>query len=523
MLSPTYIDSASEIPEYSDMTGISDTLDEFIDFLEDYNESVDLMNSRNIITPGLVIEGEKANYREEFTILAPLMLGENFLRIDVNKLLNEENFRESFREGLRYVKWAGVSVVVSNLDSISGNNKRVRYCQEFYNLVDEFARRGVKFYLSCKDASSFGKDNNVLRLGFQKYNIDNISEKEHYDILTNYVGKDDLGSDVSMEYLKKVSEGKKRQDIEVFAQRLLFNSKIDRDEIIVTDKSVSKSIDQLNSLNKGEFKNKNPEVGYDDIGGLNEEIENIKEIIEWPLTRPQVMEEMNIEMPKGVLLYGPPGNGKTLMAKAIAGESANNFIQVSCSNIMQKFLGQSEERIKEIFEEARDKAPCVIFFDEFDSIAFKRGENSHVKSTATSDRVISQLLSEIDGLDSDNRVRIIASTNRKNAIDEAILRSGRIGEQIRIPVPQKTEDREDILNVHLEDKPTTDSIDTREIALKMEGFSGSDIEKVTNRAALYRIRKDNDEMQITQEDLIRAVDEIKEDTTLPDSTEKAFR
>lgn len=510
MSPPSIVNEVSEMPDYSEISGVSDTSKEFVNFLKRYDRTVNVMEKRGDFTPGVILEGRKSNYREEFALFCPKLLDEEFAQVYADDLIREDDFKKSLKEVLEYSEKNNLSLVFSNIGILSG---RVSNYRDFYDLISKYMQKGIRFYLTCEDVTEFGKEYNILRLGFRKYNVDDISEREHREIIEDYILEEELADDVSFTHIMEASRGRSRRDIEVFIQRVLFSSERDSDgNILITKDSLSDAVSQLSSLVSGEFKLRNPQIGYEEVGGLDKEIEKIKEIIEWPLEEADIMKEFDAETPKGILLYGPPGTGKTLLAKATAGESSSNMMEVSCSSIMQKFLGQSEEKIRDIFRTARKYKPCIIFFDEFDAISFKRGENSHVKSTATADRVISQLLSELDGLDSEERVKVIASTNRKEAIDNAVLRSGRIGEQIEIPKPKTVEARKDILEIHLTGKPTQE-MNLTDISEKMEGMTGSDIEKVTNRAALNKIRsikQGGGQRNITQTDIEEAINEIRD-------------
>ena len=194
------------------------------------------------------------------------------------------------------------------------------------------------------------------------------------------------------------------------------------DAVLVTQKTV------FTIAEKGETLRGVPQVSYEDIGGLRDEIVKVREMIELPLRHPEIFEKLGIEAPKGVLLYGPPGTGKALLAKAVANESNAHFISISGPEIMSKFYGESEARLREIFKEAREKAPSIVFVDEIDSIAPKREE----VTGEVERRVVSQMLSLMDGLEARGKVIVISATNRPNAIDPALRRPGRFDREIEI-------------------------------------------------------------------------------------------
>ena len=225
-------------------------------------------------------------------------------------------------------------------------------------------------------------------------------------------------------------------------------------------------------------------VAYEDIGGLKDEIQKVREMIELPLRHPEIFEKLGIEAPKGVLLFGPPGTGKTLLAKAVANESNSHFISISGPEIMSKFYGESEARLREIFKEAREKAPSIIFIDEIDSIAPKREE----VTGEVERRVVSQLLSLMDGLEARGKVIVIAATNRPNAIDPALRRPGRFDREIEIKVPDKR-GRLEILQIHARNMPLDTDVDQDKIAGVTHGFVGADLEYLCKEAAMKCLRR----------------------------------
>jgi transitional endoplasmic reticulum ATPase len=250
------------------------------------------------------------------------------------------------------------------------------------------------------------------------------------------------------------------------------------DAVLVTQKTV------FHIAEKGETLRGVPQVTYEDIGGLTDEIKKVREMIELPLRHPEIFEKLGIEAPKGVLLYGPPGTGKTLLAKAVANESNAHFISISGPEIMSKFYGESEARLREIFKEAREKSPSIIFVDEIDSIAPKREE----VTGEVERRVVSQMLSLMDGLEARGKVIVISATNRPNAIDPALRRPGRFDREIEIKVPDK-KGRKDILAIHSRNMPLTDDVNIEKIAAVSHGYVGADLEYLCKEAAMKCLRR----------------------------------
>jgi transitional endoplasmic reticulum ATPase len=247
---------------------------------------------------------------------------------------------------------------------------------------------------------------------------------------------------------------------------------------------------------KGETLRGVPQVTYEDIGGLKDEIQKVREMIELPLRHPEIFEKLGVEAPKGVLLYGPPGTGKTLLAKAVANESNAHFISISGPEIMSKFYGESEARLREIFKEAREKAPTIVFIDEIDSIAPKREE----VTGEVERRVVSQLLSLMDGLEARGKVIVIAATNRPNAIDPALRRPGRFDREIEIKVPDK-KGRFEILQIHTRHMPLTQEVDLERISSVTHGFVGADLEYLCKEAAMKTLRRMLPELKLEEDKL----------------------
>jgi transitional endoplasmic reticulum ATPase len=229
-----------------------------------------------------------------------------------------------------------------------------------------------------------------------------------------------------------------------------------------------------------------PNIKWTDIGGLDAVKEELKEAIEWPMRHADLFSEADIAPPKGLLLYGPPGTGKTMIAKAVATNSEANFISIKGPELLSKWVGESEKGIREVFRKARQASPCVVFFDEIDSVAPRRstGEgDSHVGQ-----RIVSQLLTEMDGLEDLRGVVVIGATNRPDIIDEALLRPGRFDRLLEIPLPDNDAIKE-ILKIHMVKKPIDSSVDLDKLVGLTKGYSGADIASLVNAAAMSAIKE----------------------------------
>ncbi|WP_062368165.1 CDC48 family AAA ATPase [Sulfolobus acidocaldarius] len=248
-----------------------------------------------------------------------------------------------------------------------------------------------------------------------------------------------------------------------------------------------------------------PKVSWEDIGDLEEAKQKIREIVEWPMRHPELFQRLGIDPPKGILLYGPPGTGKTLLARALANEIGAYFITVNGPEIMSKFYGESEQRIREIFKEAEENAPSIIFIDEIDAIAPKRED----VTGEVEKRVVAQLLTLMDGIKGRGRVIVIGATNRPDAIDPALRRPGRFDREIEIRPPD-TKGRKDILQVHTRNMPITDDVDLDKLAEMTYGYTGADLAALAKEAAIYALRRFVDEKKLNLDQPTIPAEIIKE-------------
>ncbi|MEM4348015.1 MAG: CDC48 family AAA ATPase [Candidatus Anstonellaceae archaeon] len=260
-------------------------------------------------------------------------------------------------------------------------------------------------------------------------------------------------------------------------------------------------------------------ISYEDIGGLKEEVQKIREMVELPMRHPELFERLGIEAPKGVLIYGPPGTGKTLLARAVASESEANFIHIGGPELVSKFVGESEEKLRQIFKEAQENAPSIIFMDEIDAIAPKREE----ATGEVERRMVSQLLTLMDGLKARGQVIVIGATNRPNSIDPALRRPGRFDREIEIGVPDQ-QGRKEILQIHTRNMPLASDVNIDELAALTHGYTGADISSLTKEAAMKVLRRILpkidlaqdfipseilDNLQVTREDFFNALREVR--------------
>lgn len=250
-----------------------------------------------------------------------------------------------------------------------------------------------------------------------------------------------------------------------------------------------------------------PKVSWESVGGLDMQIQEIKEVVELPLKKPKLFKKIGITPPKGILLYGDPGTGKTLLAKAVASSTNSTFIQIVASELVQKFIGEGAKMVKEIFELARKKSPSIVFIDELDALASKRIEIG-TSGEREVNRTFMQLLAEIDGFNPLDNVKIIGATNRKDILDLAVVRPGRLDRLIHIPLP-KNKGRLEILKIHSKDMSLGSDVNLDNISSLMEDLSGAEIKAVCTEAGYFAIREDR--CKITRKDFLKGIDKVRQE------------
>ncbi len=278
------------------------------------------------------------------------------------------------------------------------------------------------------------------------------------------------------------------------------------EKIFVTKKNFEDALMEAEPSALREIYVEMPSVGWDDVGGLDEAKQSIVEAVEWPMKSPQKFAQMGIKAPRGILLYGPPGTGKTLIAQAVSKESNANFISVKGPEMFSKWLGESEKAIREIFKKARQVAPCVIFFDEIDSVAAMQGMES--TDSRTSERVLNQLLTEMDGLETLKDVVVIAATNRPNLLDPAIIRPGRFDRLVYVGAPDRR-GRLKIFKIHTNNTPLAEDVDLENLADITEGYVGADIESVCREAVMTALRENFNIEKIEMRHFREALKKVK--------------
>ncbi|KUJ93063.1 MAG: Cell division cycle protein 48-like protein [Archaeoglobus fulgidus] len=418
---------------------------------------------------------------------------------------SEQRLREIFEEAKEN---APSIIFIDEIDSIAPKREEVtgeverRVVAQLLALMDGLEARGDVIVIAATNRPD-AIDPALRRPGRFDREIEiGVPDKEgRKEILEIHTRKMPLAEDVDLEELAELTNGFVGADLEALCKeaamhalrRVLPEIDIEAEEIPaevienlkVTREDFMEALKNIEPSAMREVLVEVPNVKWEDIGGLEHAKQELMEAVEWPLKYPEVFRAANIKPPRGILLFGPPGTGKTLLAKAVANESNANFISVKGPELLSKWVGESEKHVREMFRKARQVAPCVIFFDEIDSLAPRRGGigDSHV-----TERVVSQLLTELDGLEELKDVVVIAATNRPDMIDPALLRPGRLERHIYIPPPDKKA-RVEIFKIHLRGKPLADDVNIEELAEKTEGYSGADIEAVCREAGMLAIRE----------------------------------
>ena len=331
-------------------------------------------------------------------------------------------------------------------------------------------------------------------------NLEMLAAKTH-----GFVGADlsALAKEAAMNVLRKLLPELKLEDDEAIPQEVL-------DKIVINALDFDDALRVVRPSAMREVLVETPNVGWGDIGGLERTKGELKEAIEWPLRSPESFKRLGIRAPRGILLYGSPGTGKTLLAKAVAKESESNFIHVKGPSLLSMWVGESEKGIRKVFERARQVSPCVIFFDEVDALASRRGMDMGAKVT---ERVLNQMLAEMDGLEGLKDVTVIGATNRPDMLDPALLRPGRFDRVILVDVPD-AESRKQIFAVHLKNTPIASDLKIEELVKQTEGFVGADIESLVREAAMAALRRDMQSNVVTRKDFEEAFMRVKPSVSL---------
>ena len=496
---------------YEDIGGLADEIQRIREMIELPMRHPELFLRIGIEPPkGVLLHGPPGTGK---TLLARAVAFEteaNFITISGPEIMSkfygqsEQNLRNIFEDAKRD---APSIIFIDELDSIAPKRGEVtgeverRVVAQLLSLLDGLEGRGEIIVIGATNRVN-DIDIALRRPGrFDKEIEIGVPDTDgRYEILQIHTRGMPLLEDVDLRAIAERTHGFVGADVEALAKEAAMLAireiipKIDLDKPIPFEILDSIKIKMenfttaLNSIEPSALREvviSQPKETWDDVGGLEDAKMQLREIIEWPLKYPELYSHLASNPPSGILLYGPPGTGKTLLAKALAHESEVNFISVKGPEFLSKWVGESEKAVRETFRKARAAAPCIIFFDEIDAIAGMRGRSA---SSEVTDQVISQLLTEMDGLEDLEKVILLAATNRPDMLDPALLRSGRFGKHIEIPMPD-LETRKEIFKIHLKNKPLAADVDFEKLAVELEDYTGADIQAICEEATLLTIRK----------------------------------
>ncbi|MHA1489064.1 MAG: CDC48 family AAA ATPase [Promethearchaeota archaeon] len=503
---------------YEDIGGLGEEIQKIREMIELPIRHPELFKRIGINPPkGVLLHGPPGTGK---TLLARAVAYETdayFLTISGPEIMSkfygqsEENLRKIFVEAKEN---APSIIFIDELDSIAPKRGEItgeverRVVAQLLSLMDGLEGRGEIIVIGATNRVN-DIDPALRRPGRFDREIEiGVPDTDgRYEILLIHTRGMPLYKDVDLRVMAEKTHGFVGADVEALAKEAAMLAireilpKIDLDkpippEILVNIQIKMKNFETaLNGIEPSALREvliTQPTETWDDVGGLEDAKLQLKEVIEWPLQYPELYSHLNSKPPNGILLYGLPGTGKTLIAKALAHESEINFISVKGPEFLSKWVGESEKAVRETFRKARSVAPCIIFFDEIDAIAGVRGRSSGSQVT---EQVVSQLLTEMDGLEGLKEVVLLAATNRPDMLDTALLRSGRFGKHIEIPLPDK-ETRKKIFKIHLKNKPLADDVDIDKMAVALDKYTGADIQAICEEATLLTIREALDDKSI---------------------------
>jgi len=496
---------------YEEIGGLEEEIHKVREMIELPLRHPELFERLGVEAPkGVLLHGPPGTGK---TLLAKAVANEtsaNFMSIGGPEIMSkfygesEERLRQMFQEASEnapsIIFIDEIDSIAPKRDEVSGETER-RVVAQLLALMDGLEARGKIVVIGATNRPN-ALDPALRRPGRfdREIEIGIPDNQGRMDILQIHTKGMPLADDVDLEKINSLTHGYVGADLAALAKeaamrslrRVLPEIDLEADSIPVEilnslEVRMQDFLDAYREMQPSTLREvliETPDVHWDDIGGLQGVKQELQETIEWPMRYPKVYTHMNANPPKGILLYGPPGTGKTLLAKAVASESEANFISVKGPEFLSKWVGESEKAVRETFRKARQAAPCVIFLDEIDSIAPVRG-GSH--DSNVTERVVSQLLTEMDGLETLHSVTIIAATNRVDMIDPALLRPGRFDRLVYVPAPD-LEARKEILKIHTMGKPIDEDVDLEELANKMENYTGAEIAAVCNEAVMLAIR-----------------------------------
>ncbi|MEM1943236.1 MAG: CDC48 family AAA ATPase [Candidatus Caldarchaeum sp.] len=517
---------------YEDIGGLHDELQRIREMIELPLKHPELFKHLGIEPPkGVILYGPPGTGKTLIAKAIANETGAHFVSINGPEIMSkfygesEARLREVFQEAEQN---SPSIIFIDELDAIAPKRGEVtgeverRVVSQLLTLMDGLKSRGQVVVIGATNRIEAidpalrrpGRFDREIRIGVPDRN----GRKE---ILLIHTRRMPLSDDVNLDELAEITHGFVGADIAALTREAAMNAlrrylpQIDLEKevipadvlekIKVTREDFANALKTIQPSALREVVLEVPNVKWEDIGGLEAVKQELREAVEWPLKYPDVFRRLGIRPPRGILLYGPPGTGKTLLAKAVATESQANFISVKGPEVLSKWVGESEKAIREIFRKARETAPCIIFFDELDSIAPRRGIHTDAGVT---DRIVNQLLTEMDGMQTLKGVVVMGATNRPDILDPALLRPGRFDRVLYVPPPDRAS-RLAIFKIHTREMPLDADVDLESLASITEGYTGADIEAVVREAAMLAARENINAQKVSMAHFEKALLKIK--------------
>ena len=518
---------------YEDIGGLKEEVRKVREMIEIPLKRPELFEKLGIAPPkGVLMHGSPGTGK---TLLAKAVASESdahFISINGPEIMSkyvggsEENHREFFEEAEAN---APSIIFIDELDAIAPKREETqgeverRTVAQLLTLMDGLNSRGQVVVIGATNRPD-SLDQALRRPGRfdREIEIGVPDRDERKEILEIHTRTMPLNEDVDLDKIAESTHGFVGADLESLCKEAAMRvvrriipeiNKLDEaipeetlKKIIVNNDDFREALKEIQPSALREVLVQIPDVKWSDIGGLENAKQELKEAVEWPLKYPDLFKKFHVEPPKGILLYGDPGTGKTLLAKAVASESDANFIAIKGPELLSKWVGESEKGVREVFRKARQTAPTIIFFDEIDSIANARGMSEGSSNVTQS--VVNQLLTEIDGMEDLQDVAIIAATNRPDIIDPGLMRPGRFDRHIKVDTPDE-ESRLKIFEVHTNEMPLADDVKLSKLAKRTEGYVGADIEAVCREAAMLTLRENMEAEKVDMNAFNEAMEKVK--------------
>ncbi|MFQ5781693.1 MAG: CDC48 family AAA ATPase [Nitrosopumilus sp.] len=533
------VDSSYPRITYDELGGLKNEVQKIREMVELPMRHPELFDKIGVEAPkGVLLYGPPGTGK---TLLAKAVAGEtnaHFTSLSGPEIMgkyygeSEEKIREIFKQAEEnspsIIFIDEIDSIAPKRDEVSGEVEK-RIVSQLLTLMDGMKSRGKVVVIAATNRPD-SIDPALRRPGRfdREIEIGIPDEEGRFEILSIHTRGMPIDEKVDLKQISKTTHGFVGADLEVLSKEAAMRSlrrilpEIDLDEDKISSEILQKiqisSEDFRDALKEvrpsalREVQVQIPNVSWDDVGGLDELKEELREAVEWPIKYKEAFDYVNVDTPKGILLHGPPGTGKTLIAKALAKMTESNFISIKGPELLSKWVGESEKGVREIFRKARQAAPCIIFLDEVDALVPRRGSGSESHVT---ENVVSQILTEIDGLEELHNVLIIGATNRLDIVDEALLRPGRFDRIIEVPNPD-SKGRQHIFEIHTKKKPLASDVNIAKLVELTDGFSGAEIAAIANRAAITSLKRyvsgksqNVKDIKIKQQDLIDAIDKVK--------------